>query len=188
MKWVLLPQVVVVSPGQGHPHEVAVHEVSRLTAVTVEEPGGEKGQEQSHRPICHAQLQSPHLEHQMAPVHIIERHKQPHVHADFSARVPAARRHQHQICRVTSSSVEDRPDESVSGSMRSPETLHAYQPILPVRSLFQQIVFDETKKVGNQAGQNYVSKLVGANAAAGKTGATHFAHEKIIRKKKLKKD
>ena len=41
--------------------------------------------------------------------------------------------------------------------------------------------------MGNQAGQNYVSKLVGANAAAGKTGATHFAHEKIVRKKTKKR-
>jgi len=137
MKRVLLPQIVVVSPGQGHPHEVAVHDVSCLTAVTVKKPRGEEGQEQSHRSIGHAQFQSPHLEHQVAPVHVIERHQQPHVHADFGPRVPTASRHQHQIRRVTSSGVEDRPDESVRGSVRSPETLHAYQPVLPVGGLFQ---------------------------------------------------
>jgi len=142
--------------------------------VTIEQSRGHESKELSHGPVRQAQLQSPHLKHQMSPMHIVEDHRQPAVEADFRGFIVAAGGDHDQIGSVTGSGVENRPNRSQHWTVWPPKTFHAHQPILAIRRLVERVVFDESEHVRNQAGQDDVGEFVGTNPHAGEPGASHF--------------
>jgi len=184
MKRVLLPQVVVVTPRQKNPHTISIHHVGGLAAVAVEKSGREYSQKDGHRPICQTQLQTPDLEHEMSPVHVVDNHQKPQIQGNFRRLIVTPSRHHHQVRGVSGSAVKDRPNESVHRSIGYPKALHAHQPFFAVCGLVERIVFDESEKVRYKTGQDDVGKLIGTNAAISKARATHDLHNFKKSKKK----
>jgi len=174
MQRVLLPQIVIVSPRQTDPEGVSIHDVGCLTTLAIKESCCDRREENCHRPISHAQFQASSLEHQMSPMHVVDRHEEPHIEGHLCCLVVTATRHDNQIRCISCSCVQQTPCSPVEGTTWPPEALHTHQPVFAIFGLFKDIVLDKSEEMRDQTGKYDVSKLVGANACVGEPCTSHL--------------